>query len=139
MYRTLSDRQAGNLYGPSSPFFLLKKNCHSRTIDELLPTSHTQRLDFWETSRDEMTGAIRFRRKTQLVNRTPGLSGDSASTTGLQMARRGCPPPQPEERYMERFEAHDIALDDESESMGEGNRGIAMGDDKSETVSVHAM
>ena len=86
-----------------------------------------------------MTGAIRFRRKTQLVNRTPGLSGDSASTTALQMTRRVCPPSQPEERYMERFEAHDIGLDDESESMGDGNRSIAMEDDKPETASVHAM
>jgi len=109
MYRTLSDRQAGNL------------------------------LDFWETSQDDMTGAIRFRRKTQLVRRTPCRSGDSASTTALQMARQACPPPQPEEHYMERFEAHDIALDDEGESMGDGNRGIAKEDDKSETAWAHAM
>ena len=40
---------------------------------------------------------------------------------------------------MERFEAHDIGLDDESESMGDENRGIAKEDDKSETAWVDAL
>ena len=85
-----------------------------------------------------MTGAIRFRRQTQLVGRT---HCDSASTTALQMTRRVCPPPQPEERFMERFEAHDIELDnhDEGESMGDKDRrSIAIEEDKSEMSWVHA-
>ena len=40
---------------------------------------------------------------------------------------------------MERFEAHDIGLDDENESMGDGNRSIVKEDDKSETAWVDAM
>ena len=84
-----------------------------------------------------MTGAIRFRRQTQLVGRT---HCDSASTTALQMARRVCPPQQPEERFMERFEAHDIELDkhDEGGSMGDVSRSIVIEEDKSETSWVHA-
>jgi len=108
MYRTLSDRQAGNL------------------------------LDFWETSQDEATGEIRFRRQTQLVGRSDGHSRDSASTTALPMARRSRPQLQSEERYVERFEAHDVALDNESESMRDGNHSIILEDDKSESGWVHA-
>jgi len=100
--------------------------------------SHTHRLDFWETSQDEATGEIRFRRQTQLVGRSDGHSRDSASTTALPMARRSRPQLQSEERYVERFEAHDIALDDESESMRDGNRSIVLEDDKSESGWVHA-
>jgi len=108
MYRTLSDRQAGNL------------------------------LDFWETSRDETTGEIRFRRQTQLIARTDGPDGDTASTTALPMGRLVRPQPQPEERYVERFEARDIVLDDESESMRDTKRSMVTEDDKSGTEWVHA-
>ena len=87
-------------------------------------------------SQDEITGAIRFRRQTQLVGRTHCRSGDSAASTALQMARRVCPPPQPEERYMERFEAHDIDLNDGSESTGDGNRSMVMDEDKSDGAGI---
>ncbi|KAI0298452.1 hypothetical protein B0F90DRAFT_702538 [Multifurca ochricompacta] len=91
MYRTLSDRQAGNV------------------------------LDFWETSRDETTGEIRFRRQTQFVTRTDGGHGvDTASTTALPMGRLVRTQQQPDERFVERFEARDIELDDDAESMRDG-------------------
>ncbi|KAH9958770.1 hypothetical protein BC827DRAFT_1269365 [Russula dissimulans] len=101
MYRTLSDRQAGNL------------------------------LDFWETSRDETTGEIRFRRQTQLVARHDGQgASDTASTTALPMGRLVRTQPQVEERYVERFEARDIELDDDSESMRDAKPSIGIEDDK---------
>ncbi|KAH9974553.1 hypothetical protein BGW80DRAFT_1301110, partial [Lactifluus volemus] len=84
MYRTLSDRQAGNL------------------------------LDFWEASQDEITGEIRFRRQTQFVTRTDGQTTDMASSTALPMGRLMRSPPQSNGRYVERFEVRDIELDDES-------------------------
>src|SRR5260221_5630262 len=109
MYRTLSDRQAGNLYGIPS------------TLPPPLPTivdeTTIRRLDFWETSRDETTGEIRFRRQTQLIARTDAPGGDTASTTALPMGRLVRATPQPEDRFVERFEARDIVLDDESESI----------------------
>jgi hypothetical protein len=112
MYRTLSDRQSGNI------------------------------LDFWETSRDETTGEIRFRRQTQLVNRADshgGASGEVASSTALPMGRLvRTQQPLIEERYVERFEARDIELDDDSESMPDKKRSIAIEDDKSEAGWVHA-
>jgi len=114
MYRTLSDRQAGNL------------------------------LDFWETSRDETTGEIRFRRQTQLVNnRTDGPNGETASTTALPMGRLVRTPQQvAEERYVERFEARDIELDDDSVSIQDVKRSIGTEDDKSSAATatewVHA-
>jgi len=97
MYRTLSDRQAGNI------------------------------LDFWETSRDETTGEIRFRRQTQFIARNDGQGGsDTASTTALPMGRLVRTQPQLEERYVERFEARDIELDDDSESMRDTKPSIAI-------------
>jgi len=107
MYRTLSDRQSGNV------------------------------LDFWETSRDETTGEIRFRRQTQFVPRTEG-QGDSASTTALPMGRLVRTQPQAEERFVERFEARDIELDDDSESMPDKKPSMAIEDDKSEAGWAHA-
>ena len=113
MYRTLSDRQSGNMYG--RPLFSLI------SVIICAAFTHTHcRLDFWETSRDETTGEIRFRRQTQFVNRgdsQDGASGDVASSTALPMGRlvRTQQPPV-EERYVERFEARDIELDDDSES-----------------------
>lgn len=110
------------------PFFL------PRTIvDETI----TRRLDFWETSRNETTGEIRFRRQTQLLARTDGPVGDTASTTALPMGRLVRPQPQPEERYVERFEARDIMLDDES-SMRDMKRSMATEDDKSGAEWAHA-
>jgi hypothetical protein len=102
MYRALSDRQAGNV------------------------------LDFWETSRDETTGEIRFRRQTQVVTRTDGGHGaETASTTALPMGRLVRTQPGSEERYVERFverfEAH--AIDDDSVSMPDAKSGIDMEDD----------
>lgn len=44
--------------------------------------------------------------------------------------------PQAEERFVERFEARDIELDDDSESMPDKKRSI--GDDKLEPQWVHA-
>ena len=97
------------------------------------------RLDFWETSQDEATGEIRFRRQTQLVvGRSSRQSGDSSSTTALPMARRSRPQQPPEDRFVERFEARDIVLDHESESMRDGSHSIVMKDDKSESGWVHA-
>jgi len=111
MYRTLSDRQSGNI------------------------------LDFWETSRDETTGEIRFRRQTQFVNRADsqgGVSGE-ATSTALPMGRLvRTQQPLVEERYVERFEARDIELDYDSESMPDKKRSIAIEDDKSETGWAHA-
>jgi len=106
MYRAVSDRHAGNL------------------------------LDFWETSRDETTGEIRFRRQTQLVGRADAQAGDTASTTALPMGRLVRAQPQPEERYVERFQARDIDLDDDSER--DAKRSIVTVDDKQETEWVHA-
>jgi len=108
MYRTLSDRQAGNL------------------------------LDFWETSRDETTGEIRFRRQTQFIARTDAPTpGNTASTTALPMGRLVRAQPQPDERFVERFEARDIELDDDSESDAKANMGTD-DDDKVVTEWVHA-
>jgi len=97
-----------------------------------------RRLDFWETSRDEATGEIRFRRQTQLIARTDDPAGDTASTTALPMGRLVRAPPQPEERFVERFEARDIVLDDESESIRDLKRSMATEDDKSGAEWVHA-
>lgn len=90
-------------------------------------TTPKRRLDFWETSRDETTGEIRFRRQTQFITRTDGPggagggggaggNGNMASTTALPMGRLVRTQAQSEERYVERFEARDIDLDDDSES-----------------------
>jgi len=105
MYRALSDRQAGNV------------------------------LDFWETSRDETTGEIRFRRQTQVVTRTDaGHGADTASTTALPMGRLVRTQPASEERYVERyverFEAREIDHDDDSVTMPDGKSGIDEEDDK---------
>ncbi|KAN0118749.1 hypothetical protein V8E52_004860 [Russula decolorans] len=114
MYRTLSDRQSGNI------------------------------LDFWETSRDETTGEIRFRRQTQFMNRADSrsaASGEAASSTALPMGRLvRTQQPVVEERYVERFEARDIELDDD-DSMPDKKRSIGIDDDKSnisETGWAHA-
>jgi hypothetical protein len=96
------------------------------------------RLDFWETSRDETTGEIRFRRQTQLVCRADTQAGDTASTTALPMGRLVRPPPQPEERYVERFEARDIELSDDNESDAKRQGSIVTVDDKQEIEWVHA-
>jgi hypothetical protein len=141
MYRTLSDRQSGNMYGQSislssmiatsNPFFLLTTFTHT----------HTEcRLDFWETSRDETTGEIRFRRQTQFVNRAESRQDNSAASTALPMGRLVRTQPQVEERYVERFEAREIELEDD-ESVPDKKRGMAIEDDKSDksaTGWVHA-
>lgn len=107
MYRALSDRQAGNV------------------------------LDFWETSRDETTGEIRFRRQTQVVTRTDvGHGAETASTTALPMGRLVRTQPGSEERYVERFverfeaQAIEHEHDDDSVSMPDGKSGIDIDDDK---------
>jgi hypothetical protein len=46
--------------------------------------------------------------------------------------------PQPEERYVERFEARDIVLDDECESMRDAKHSMATEDDRSGVEWVHA-
>ena len=46
--------------------------------------------------------------------------------------------PQPDERYVERFEARDIVLDDESEVMRDVKHSMATEDDKSAVEWVHA-
>jgi hypothetical protein len=87
-----------------------------------------------------MTGEIRFRRQTQLVGRADAQAGDTASTTALPMGRLVRPQPQPEERYVERFQARDIELSDDNESMRDAKRqgSIATVDDKQEVEWVHA-
>ena len=130
MYRNLSDRQSGNMCG--QPLLFPPRNHHNST------PFRTPRLDFWETSRDETTGEIRFRRQTQFVARGEG-QGDSASSTALPMGRLVRTQPQPEERFVERFEARDIELDDDSESVPDKKASIAtMDDDKLEPNWVHA-
>lgn len=113
----------------------LHSHTHSHTH-----TFHIHRLDFWETSRDETTGEIRFRRQTQFVNptgSTGGASGEAASSTALPMGRLvRTQQPLVEERYVERFEARDIELDDDSES--DKKRSIVTDDDKLETDWAHA-
>jgi hypothetical protein len=101
----------------------------------------THRLDFWETSRDETTGEIRFRRQTQVVTRTDvGHGADTASTTALPMGRLVRTQPGSEERYVERFverfEAQEIEHDDDSMSMPDGKSGIDIEDDKTVTEWV---
>jgi hypothetical protein len=77
-----------------------------------------------------------------LVNRADshgGASGEVASSTALPMGRLvRTQQPLIEERYVERFEARDIELDDDSESMPDKKRSIAIEDDKSEAGWVHA-
>ena len=53
------------------------------------------------------------------------------------MARLDRPKPQSEERFLERFEARDIELDDQNESMPDGNRGIVAEDDSSTKERVY--
>jgi hypothetical protein len=101
-----------------------------------------RRLEFWETSRDETTGEIRFRRQTQLVAPADGPCGDTASTTALPMGRLVRPQAPAEERYseryVERFEACDIMLDNESESIRDLKRSVATEDDRSGVEWGHA-
>ncbi|KAI0255663.1 hypothetical protein BJV78DRAFT_691808 [Lactifluus subvellereus] len=99
MYRTLSDRQAGNM------------------------------LDFWETSRDETTGEIRFRRQTQFIKATEGQGADAACSTALPMGRLVRTQTQAEERFVERFEAHDIELDDDCDSAKDTKPCVAADED----------
>lgn len=54
------------------------------------------------------------------------------------MTRRSRSQQQSEERFVERFEAKDIILNHESESMRDGSHSIVMEDDKSEPGWVHA-
>jgi hypothetical protein len=71
-----------------------------------------------------------------------GTSGDVASTTTALPMGRLVRTQQPviEERYVERFEARDIELDDDSESMPDKKRisSIGIEDDKVETGWAHA-
>lgn len=68
-----------------------------------------------------------------------GASGEAASSTALPMGRLVRTQPVVEERYVERFEARDIELDDDSESMPDKKRSIGTVDDKvEETAWVHA-
>jgi len=94
----------------------------------------SHRLDFWETSRDETTGEIRFRRQTQVVTRTDVGHADTASTTALPMGRLVRTQPGSEERYMERFverfEAQEIERDDDSTTVRDAKSGIDIEDDK---------
>jgi hypothetical protein len=119
-----------------NPFSFFPYNRRNST--SIAPWHPTRRLDFWETSRDETTGEIRFRRQTQFVARTEGQAGDSASSTALPMGRLVRTQPQAEERFVERFEARDIELDDDSESMPDKKRSMAIEDDKLEPGWAHA-
>jgi hypothetical protein len=75
------------------------------------------------------------------VNRadsTGGASGEAASSTALPMGRLvRTQQPLVEERYVERFEARDIELDDDSESDKKRST-IVIDDDKLETEWAHA-
>jgi hypothetical protein len=77
-----------------------------------------------------------------LVNRTDGPNGETASTTALPMGRLVRAQQQAaEERYVERFEARDIELDDDSVSIQDAKRSIGIEeDDKSSAATewVHA-
>lgn len=73
------------------------------------------------------------------VDSQVGGSGDVASSTALPMGRLVRTQPAVEERYVERFEARDIELDDDSESMPDKKRSIGTVDDKVvETGWAHA-
>jgi hypothetical protein len=87
-----------------------------------------RRLDFWETSQDEATGKIRFRRQTQFIKTTEGQGGDAAASTALPMGRLVRMQLPVEERFVERFEAHDIELDDDSDSSREAKPCVATDD-----------
>jgi hypothetical protein len=128
MYRTLSDRQAGNLYEALS---FLMKFINGR-FKSPLPVGAAPSFDFWETSRDETTGEIRFRRQTQLVAHDDGNGAGAATSTALPMGRLVRTQLQPEERYVERFEARDIDLDDDSVTTKDAKPSNAT-DSKSET------
>lgn len=68
-----------------------------------------------------------------------GASGEVASSTALPMGRLVRTQPAVEERYVERFEARDILLDDDSESMPDKKRSIGTVDDKVEEAEwAHA-
>jgi hypothetical protein len=112
------------------------KFINARSKPFSLPVGAAPRLDFWETSRDEMTGEIRFRRQTQFVapNECNGVVG-AASSTALPMGRLVRMQPPLEERYVERFEARDIDLDNDSVTTKDAKPSIAT-DSKSETEWV---
>ena len=65
-----------------------------------------------------------------------GASGDVASSTALPMGRLVRTQPVIEERYVERFEARDIELDDDGES--DKKRSIGTDYDKMEVEWAHA-
>jgi hypothetical protein len=50
------------------------------------------------------------------------------------MARLACPPSEFGERYMERFEAHAIEVDNEGESMRDGSRSMSRQENRSEAA-----
>ena len=54
------------------------------------------------------------------------------------MGRLVRPQPEPEERFVERFQACDIQLSGDDESMRDTKRSIATMDDKQEVEWVHA-
>ena len=133
MYRTLSDRHAGDLYGTQSHFF-----CPHKPLTNYL-TRARYRFAFWEASQDGATGEIRFRRQTQLVSQSGGRGGDLAATTALPMTLRVRPQQRTEDRFVERFEAHDIVSDHEGESMhDDGIHSTVTEDDKPELEWAHA-
>jgi hypothetical protein len=75
------------------------------------------------------------------VDSQSGTSADIASTTALPMGRLvRTQQPVIEERYVERFEARDIELDDDSESMPDKKAAssIGPGDDKDGLGWAHA-
>jgi hypothetical protein len=71
-----------------------------------------------------------------IVTRTDGQIADAGSSTAVPMNRLvSMQQPPPDERYVERFEARDIVLDDESMSLKDVKPSVHT-DDKSESYYV---
>ncbi len=104
MYRKIFDRHAGDLYVPSFPLPPLVVESQ-RSFPFPLADN---RLEYLESSRNEETGEIRFRRQSLLVARL-GHDGDRNTPRSVPRAvpsRRA-----PNELYVEQFGDCEIRLE----------------------------
>lgn len=102
MYRKIFDRHSGDLYVPGPPLMVVWSE-HSFS----LPLADN-RLEYLESSRNEETGSIRFRRQSLLVSR-PGHNGErNIPRIRPRMLRSGR---ALNEVYMEQFGGCEIRLE----------------------------